>query len=349
MAYDTWANFKEYVSGSSLYKAHAKTFIEFFGNNGPASTAFKDRSLAWYNPVSNRYHFDCGYRMGCNVYSSCDHGCSYCYVNGYSNGVERGKRRPSFIKKLERDLEDFVRLGMPPGPVHMSNSTDPFQERLEKEFRDSCNMLRLFSKHADCFTEIMVLTKNPAFLLEPDYLAAIEALKDKIHIEITIPFYRNNYVSFEPRAPHPKVRLEVLGRLLALGFTVRVRIDPIFPRDSGIQTDADLVNILDACKGVQWVIAKPLRLIKPKPGKTSAFFDIMFPFYEGGKANGIEWHGGRYVYTPERWAKERAFLADQCSKRSIPLVHCKETVLIGPTGVPIAHTKCSQENEGKTV
>ncbi|MBL6995959.1 MAG: hypothetical protein ISR66_18955 [Desulfobacula sp.] len=58
------------------------------------------------------------------------------------------------------------------------------------------------------------------------------------------------------------------------------------------------------------------------------FYNKMEPYYQGGKKSGVEWHGGRYVYSADRAKKEMTFLADQCMQRNIPLVNCKETVLV---------------------
>ncbi len=63
-----WFNFVDYVTTFEPYKIHSENFIQYFGNDKKPSTGFKNRSLNWYNPVSNRFKFNCGYRMNCNVY-----------------------------------------------------------------------------------------------------------------------------------------------------------------------------------------------------------------------------------------------------------------------------------------
>jgi DNA repair photolyase len=329
-----WPNFVEYVTTFEPYKKHSENFMQYFGNNKTPSTGFKNRSLSWYNPVSNRFKFNCGYRMNCNVYRSCDHGCSYCYVNGYSGGVTKGKRNSSFVKNLKRDLNDFVHCNMPKGPVHISNSTDPLQERLEKKHYDTFQTLKLLSNYKDYFSEFIILTKNPGMLLgsNPDYMPVIESIKDILSIEISIAFFRNNYQCLEPEAPNPQDRLKALQELIKLGFNVRLRLDPLFPQGNGEQTHDDIVSILDGSKGIQCVISKPLRLIKPKKGQPELFYNMMTEHYQGGKKAGVEWHGGRYVYSRDRVKNEMGFLSDQCLQRNIPLIHCKKTVLVDTAG-----------------
>lgn len=356
MAYysNIWNNFVEYISKFKPYAEHREKFIQYFGNPQTAQTGFKDRALSWYNPVSNRFKFNCGYRFCLNVYLSCDHACRYCYVNGYSKGVGTGKRKPGFNEMLKRDLEDIRRLGMPRGPVHLSNSTDPLQERLESQYRDTYETLRILAENKGLFSEITILTKNPNRLFEkdPDYLTLMEQIKGKLNIEITIPFFKDNYANFEPLAPHPQNRLEALNRLISSGFNVRLRLDPIFPRDSKIQSDEDIRDLLDRSLRVQCVISKPLRLVKPRRGMSDTFFDEMKIYYEGGKQEGVEWHSGRYVYSAERGRREMEFLSVECEKRNIPLLHCKETVLVDEDGTPVIRHKLGMKttrNESETI
>jgi DNA repair photolyase len=165
-------------------------------------------------------------------------------VNSYSSGVGKGRRRPRFIETLKKDIADFKALGMPPGPVHVSNSTDLFQEELEKRFGDTDNTLKIIAENRDLFSEITILTKNPCMAFEETaYLNCFELMKDKLNIEITIPFFRDNYRLYEPHAPHPHARLDAMNKLSQMGFNVRLRLDPIFPAGSGIQTKDDIDKI----------------------------------------------------------------------------------------------------------
>ena len=342
MAFENiWNNFTEYVSSSPPYAGFREKLLAYFGNPGGRKPGFRHRALGWYNPVSDRFRFNCGYRMCINAYLSCDHGCGYCYVNAYSGGVGTGRRRPGFTETLRKDISEFKELGMPQGPVHMSNSTDPFQERLERRHRDAYNALEMLAENRELFSEITILTKNPGFLFveEPSYLSILEIIRDRLNIEITIPFFRDNYKGYEPNAPHPRNRLDALARLVTMGFTVRLRLDPVFPRESGIQTNRDISNILDCSLGVQCVISKPLRLVIPKTGIADAFFNEMQQFYQGGRRQGVEKHGRRYVYLAERCETEMGYLSKECAERNIPLLHCKETVLVDEHGTPIIRKK----------
>lgn len=226
---------------------------------------------------------------------------------------------------------------MPPGPVHVSNSTDPLQERLEDDHGDTYETVAQLCTNRELFSEVILLTKNPALLLAEGrgYTELLQTLGDRLTVEVSVAFAGDNYRIYEPGAPHPESRLGALRRLIGIGLIVRLRLDPLFPRQSGLQTEDDIVNILDAATGVECVVSKPLRLVKRRKIAYDPFFEEMWPFYAGGSDNGVEWHGGRYVFSKARCEEEMAFLRQECARRRVPLVHCKDTVLVDDQGVPV--------------
>ncbi|MDH7515657.1 MAG: hypothetical protein QHI48_07280 [Bacteroidota bacterium] len=197
------------------------------------------------------------------------------------------------------------------------------------------------------FNSVILLTKNPSLLLSEyncntdgfeskgqGYLESLLAMKEKVRIEISIAFYNDDkYKEIEPGAPSPKDRIAALRRLIdEYGFKVRLRLDPIFPHASGIQTRDEICRILDESVKTEFIISKPLRLPKKV---NQEFLNRLMPFYSGGKNEGVEWHSTRWVYSHERKIKEMAFLRDECQKRGMLLVDCKSTVLVDKRGEPI--------------
>jgi DNA repair photolyase len=341
----SWPNFVAWLEGFAPYREEKEKLLRYFGNERNPPTGFRSRSLELYNAISNRQNFNCGYRFVINVYSSCAHGCRYCYVNGYSGGVGKAKRKSGLIKRLRRDIADLKSLDLPRGPVHISNSTDPLQE-IENRHGDTYTVLEILAKNRDRFSEIILLTKNPKQLLrtpgdgslfgEASYVDLLFRMKDILTIEISIAFYRDDYRHYEPNAPHPRERLDAMRQLIEHGFNVWLRLDPIFPRAIRAQSRDDLDRLLDAARGIQCVISKPLRLVKPRKNQDRSFFHELFePHYSGGKRSGVEWHGTRYVFVGARAQAEMAPLAEACTERGLPLVHCKETVLVDAEGVPV--------------
>jgi len=341
--YDYWGRFVSWLDGFEPYAPHRQRFTEYFGNS--AGTDFRNRQLVLYNAASNRRKFNAGYRLGINVYQNCDHGCLYCYVNGYSGGIGRGKVRSGYLKRLHADLNDFETLGMPAADVHISNSTDPLQLRLEETSRHTFHTLRLLSQKAHLFSSVILLTKNPALLFaefdcRPDggrtsgygYIESLLAMKEKVVVEVSVALLDNSH-AIEPGAPDPESRLDAVRALIdEFGFKVRLRLDPVFPAESGIQRREDIQRILDRASGAQFVISKPLRLVKKSK---DSFLEQMMLYYSGGKKKGVEWHSTRWVYSRERKAKEMAFLRDECEKRGMLLVDCMSTVLVDDSGEPV--------------
>jgi DNA repair photolyase len=62
---------------------------------------------------------------------NCPHECWCCFAIAYQRKEAAGKQ--SFSRLLSKDLNDLEYFDVPPAPVHISNSTDPFQP-LEKRF-----------------------------------------------------------------------------------------------------------------------------------------------------------------------------------------------------------------------
>ncbi|MCL2118121.1 MAG: hypothetical protein FWH27_06795 [Planctomycetaceae bacterium] len=44
----------------------------------------RPRVVKWYCPFADQAVFPSGVRDSINVYCGCEHGCHYCYVQGYS-------------------------------------------------------------------------------------------------------------------------------------------------------------------------------------------------------------------------------------------------------------------------
>jgi len=129
--------------------------------------SMKNRLIGLYNPMANRSNrFPDGLRWCINVYIGCEHNCGYCYVNGYNKegvGISPHTRN-NFDRNLNKDIQELRSLGVPPVPLHMSNSTDLLQQKLEMQNRHALLSLQEIAKFREQFTSITILTKNPKFL-----------------------------------------------------------------------------------------------------------------------------------------------------------------------------------------
>lgn len=205
----------------------------------------RPRVLKWYCPFADQRTFPSGHRYCLNVYTGCGHGCLYCYAAAYAPAQAAPK--PDFARQLARDLEDLDRFDVPPAPVHLSNSTDPFQP-LELAWGHTKLALDLLLQYRHRFTTVTVLTKNPALAATSDYLERLKALArlpgghpkaawfaasgcPPLQVEVSLTVWREDARAFwEPGAPPVQQRLEGIRALQAAGVPVVLRIDPLFPR-----------------------------------------------------------------------------------------------------------------------
>jgi DNA repair photolyase len=193
--------------------------------------SLKSRLLGLYDPFARRDRFPAGRRLCCNVYTGCAHGCRYCYTCGYIWESRRARAKPHFLRDLQRDLADLQALALPPLPLHISNSTDPLQEGMESQHGHTRALLRRLVENQGLFTTITLLTKNPARLIQPDYLDCLQGL-ERVCVEVSLIFWEDTPRAFwEPESPSVASRLNAIQGLRAAGVPVALRVDPLFPRN----------------------------------------------------------------------------------------------------------------------
>ncbi|MBN2377355.1 MAG: hypothetical protein JXD22_13210 [Sedimentisphaerales bacterium] len=144
----------------------------------PVVGVTRPRILKWYCPFADQQQFPSGHRYCINVYVGCSHGCEYCYATGYE--PEQANCKKNFERHLLRDLEDLETYNVPPAPVHLSNSTDPFQ-LLEKQFGQTLFALKQIQRCRHRFTSVVLLTKNPSLAAEHQYLKTLQQLNSLPH------------------------------------------------------------------------------------------------------------------------------------------------------------------------
>jgi hypothetical protein len=135
----------------------------------------RPRILKWYCPFADQRFFPSGHRYCINVYTGCSHKCEYCYADSYEPD-EAGCKK-DFERGLLKDLADLDAYDVPAAPVHMSNSTDPFQP-LELKVGQTKFALQQILKYRHRFTSVVLLTKNPAVAAKPEYQDILRNLID---------------------------------------------------------------------------------------------------------------------------------------------------------------------------
>jgi DNA repair photolyase len=275
-------------------------------------TPTRPRVIKWYCPFACQSEFSSGHRYCINVFTGCSHRCEYCYALGYSPETPSCKK--GFEQMIDRDMDDLERFDVPPAPVHLSNSTDPFQP-LEADSGHTRYALAQILAHRRRFTSVRILTKNP---LRPIQLGYVELFKNLMElppdhpcaaafkqqglpgfcVEVSLAFWREEARgAYDPGALAVEERKAGIRALRQAGIPVVLRIDPLFPRvplrpsparayaSFGLvepQSAEDIDNLVGFAKavGALYIVYSPAKLVQPRGRKLSAVMQAMRRVYD---------------------------------------------------------------------
>jgi len=324
----------------------------------------RPRMIKWYCPFARQSDFPSGHRYCINVYVGCSHGCVYCYALSHAPCVAATKK--GFQGMVDRDMDDLERFDVPPGPVHLSNSTDPFQS-LEADNRHTQYALAQVLAHRRRFTSVTILTKNPLLPVRLGYIDLFKKLADLpsdhpraaafqlgafpgFCVEVSLAFWREEARrAYDPGAPTVEERKAGIRALREAGIPVVLRIDPLFPRspradgptqtyaDFGLaepQTAGDIENLVGFAKemGVRHVVYSPAKIVQPRGKELSPAMQAMRQVYE-------------YVAAPDRpifrggaWrppsaiaeAKVTQPFLKTCGRLGVAAKYCKSNLIETP-------------------
>jgi len=322
----------------------------------------RPRMLKWYCPFADQRDFPTGHRYCINVYIGCSHGCEYCYAASYEPH-EAGCKK-NFERGLLRDLADLEEYDVLPAPVHLSNSTDPFQP-LEAQVSQTKFALEQILKSRHRFTSVVLLTKNPTIAASDKYLPLLQALNELpadhpqrakfvrdnlpgLRLEVSLAFWRDEARAvFDPGAPSVAERIEAIRTVRQAGIPVVLRIDPLLPRsplphgvrfaDFGLaqpQTPADLESLVAFARevGVMHIVYSVAKIVQPRFKPMSDLMQRLKLLYERIAAP------GKLIFRGGSWRLPDALLhqhvvepfLDVCRRREVPALFCKQNLIITP-------------------
>lgn len=321
----------------------------------------RPRVIKWYCPFADQRQFRSGHRYCINVYTGCSHQCEYCYAQGYE--PRRAKCKDNYKSKLLKDLAELEEYDVPPAPVHLSNSTDPLQA-LELKHKMTLYTLKQLRKYRRFFTSIVILTKNPTLLTEPEYLEALESLVDlplnhpskekfaekslpSLRIEASLAFCKEESAElYDPGAPSITQRMKAIEKLRSSGIAVVMRIDPLLPRnplrggkslDDFQLPDVQSLEALEelvafaAKSGVMHIVYSVAKIIIPRGKPFNKSMQRLKEVYEYiAEPEKLIFKGGSWRFPPA--AQEqivRPFL-DICRRYDIKAVGCKQNLITTP-------------------
>ena len=305
----------------------------------------RPRLVKWYCPFACQRHFPSGHRYCINVYTGCSHACEYCYAASYEPTVAGVK--PDFARSLDKDLADLERFDVPAAPVHLSNSTDPFQP-LEREAGHARLALRRILDHRRRFTSVVVLTKNPRLAADlgcDDLFRQLNASpREKFLLEVSLAFWREEACqTYDPGAPSVESRIEGIRRIRQAGVNMALRIDPLFPRQSvnyqqvGLpqpQTLDDLEQLVVFGKevGVRHIVYSLAKIVQPRNRPLSPTMRQMRTLYEliareSATPERLTFRGGSWRLPPAAQSVVTSPLLDLCRRYGVTAKCCWQNLI----------------------
>jgi DNA repair photolyase len=339
----------------TLYFLPHKSQKEILGVTRP-------RVVKWYCPFANQRDFPSGHRYCINIYAGCSHKCKYCYAQGYEPNQARCK--DNFKKKLLKDLAEIEEFNLPAAPVHLSNSTDPLQP-IEQQQKLTLYTLQQLPRYRQYFTSVVILTKNPSTLLEPEYMAVLRKLaelpedhsrksffdnnsKPALRIEASLAFSNQDDADFyDLGAPSIANRMEALKQLRQNDIPVVLRIDPLLPRNplpggklladfqlpdaQGLSALEELVKFA-AENGVLHIVYSVAKIVAPRYKPIPQAIQQIKQVYEYiAKPDKLIFRGGSWRL-PQIIAQKhivKPFL-EICNSFSMKAYFCKQNLLLTP-------------------
>jgi len=283
-----------------------------------AYNATRPGVLTQFNLFKAREVLGCPLVLSVNPYVGCPYRCLYCYSWATPN-FEVPRCKKDFEKRLDAEIGRAVQLGLNELLVSVSDRADPFQP-LESRYKYTLYTIRRLS---EAKFRLIILTKNPERMMEPEYLDSIDP--KRASIEVTIPFLNGRF--FEPHIPPSQRRIELVSELIGAGYIVTARIDPVVPASGSIHGQSpeelrELVARLSAA-GVRYVVSKCLVLLGAIGKSHSALYQQLKPYYA---ANG--YRGGRDVYILRDSVKRRLLtpVYEACVDHGIKLSTCADHI-----------------------
>lgn len=268
-----------------------------------------------------------------------------------------------FTRALRRDLAELEAFDVPPAPVHLSNSTDPFQA-LEIETGSTRFALGQILAYPRRFTSVVILTKNPSFASRPDYLPVLQRLSELpvghcrreafaqqglpgVRVEVSLALWRDEVrAAFDPGAPSVQDRPTGIRQLRQAGIPVVLRIDPLLPRSPiagrtlqdfqlpEVQPLEDIDRLLAfaAEVGVMHVVYSVAKIVRPRRAGLSPVMQRLRQLYQHLAApHRLLFRGGSWRL-PDAVAREHVVqpFLELCRRHGLTAQFCKQNLIATP-------------------
>ena len=174
---------------------------------------------------------DLPYSWTVNPYRGCQHACSYCYARKYHEYLGLGAGTDFDTKIVAKiNAPQLLRkaLSKPTwngDTVEFSGVTDCYQP-IEASYRITRGCLEVCLELAN---PVAITTKGFLVVRDAQLLGELEA-RSGAHVYVSIPFADATTTKlFEPQAPPPQRRFEIIRRLHRAGVPVGILVSPLIP------------------------------------------------------------------------------------------------------------------------
>ena len=350
-----------------MLEPHQEALARYFlrcNSNGKALEPTRPKVVKWYGPFACQRSFPSGHRYVINTYTGCSFNCTYCYARGY--GPPTASPKDDFHKLIDADMEDLERFAVPPAPVHISNSTDPFQP-LEREKRHTRHALEQILAHRGRFTTVTLLTKNPSLPVKDGYIDLFKQLMVSpvnpedgqpfsgipFEVQVSLAFWREAArKAYDGNAPTVASRCKGIEALTVSGIPVVLRVDPLFPRlplgtveksmkDFGLtepQSLDDLENLVMFAKdaGVSRIIYSAAKIVRARGGMDETMKSMLEVYREIAVPDKLKCTGGtwRLPLPVVKQHIETPFL-EICGRLGVKAAFCMHDLVVAGRAKPV--------------
>jgi DNA repair photolyase len=209
-------------------------------------------------PAASRMPF----RWTLNPYRGCSHACVYCFARPTHRYLDfdagRDFEREIVVKVNMPEVlrAELARPSWQGEHVALGTNTDPYQW-VEGRYR---LMRGIWETLRDARNPCSILTKSPLLLRDLDLLREIAAVAD-VSAALSVPTLDERaWRATEPHTPHPRARLEAVGKLNRAGIPCSVLVAPLMPGINDAPEQVEPILELAAANGATGVGGLALHL-----------------------------------------------------------------------------------------
>lgn len=185
--------------------------------------------------------------LACNLYSGCDHGCTYCYApialkKPRELFVKSTTRPLNIIRELSRDADE-MRKNQDKRSVLLCFTCDAYQA-LNDQYKLTRQAIQIFIENGVKFT---ILTKGGNRSLQD--LDLIRTAPDLATYAATLVFTNEEQrIKYEPNAAPTHERIGCLKTMHDAGITTWVSLEPVFDPKQSLDLIRQTYDFVDLYK-----------------------------------------------------------------------------------------------------